>query len=110
MDACVCLYFVEKYLAIAKVSTKIVFIYYVLLQVQEMENKLNKLSGGVTLVRPEEREAVERMLLEKISQWRKRKRMFKDIWDTLTENSPKDPKEFKVFLLACHCLSCSYYY
>ncbi|MCI09061.1 homologous-pairing protein 2 [Trifolium medium] len=35
------------------------------------------------------------MLSEKISQWRKRKRMFRDLWDTLTENSPKDPKEFK---------------
>lgn len=66
-----------------------------------MENKLTKLRGGVTLVSPEERKAVEDMLSEKISQWRKRKRMFKDVWDTLTENSPKDPKEFKVSLLAC---------
>lgn len=70
-----------------------------------MENKLNKLCGGVTLVSPEERQAIEAMLTEKISQWRKRKRMFKDIWDTLTENSPKDPKEFKVSFLAC----CHYY-
>ncbi|XP_057447869.1 homologous-pairing protein 2 homolog [Lotus japonicus] len=65
------------------------------MEVQEMQSKLDKLSGGVTLVRPEEREAVEVMLSEKITQWRKRKRMFKDLWDTLTENSPKDPKEFK---------------
>lgn len=66
-----------------------------------MENKLAKLRGGVTLVRPEERKAVQDMYSEKLSQWRRRKRMFKDIWDTLTENSPKDPKEFKVFYLAC---------
>ncbi|XP_027361713.1 homologous-pairing protein 2 homolog [Abrus precatorius] len=65
------------------------------MEVKEMEEKLSKLRGGVTLVRPEERKAVEDMLYEKISQWRKRKRMFKDVWDTLTENSPKDPKEFK---------------
>ncbi|XP_061375140.1 homologous-pairing protein 2 homolog [Gastrolobium bilobum] len=65
------------------------------MEVQEMENRLTKLRGGVTLVRPEERKAVEDMFSEKISQWRKRKRMFKDLWDTLTENSPKDPKEFK---------------
>ncbi|KAK7306945.1 hypothetical protein VNO77_39591 [Canavalia gladiata] len=65
------------------------------LEVQEMEEKLSKLRGGVTLVRPEERKAIEDMLSEKVSQWRKRKRMFKDLWDTLTENSPKDPKEFK---------------
>lgn len=67
-----------------------------------MENKLAKLSGGVTLVSPEERKAVQDILSEKISQWRKRKRMFKDVWDTLTENSPKDPKEFKVSLLNHH--------
>lgn len=67
-----------------------------------MENKLTKLRGGVTLVSPEERKAVEDMLSQKISQWRKRKRMFKDVWDTLTENSPKDPKEFKVDLWAGH--------
>jgi len=73
-----------------------VLVYKILLQVQELEIKLNKLRGGVTLVRPEERVAVESMLSEKVSQWRKRKRMFRDLWDTLTENSPKDPKEFKV--------------
>jgi hypothetical protein len=73
-----------------------VLIYKIILQVQELEIKLNKLRGGVTLVRPEERAAVESTLSEKISQWRKRKRMFRDLWDTLTENSPKDPKEFKV--------------
>lgn len=67
-----------------------------------MEEKLTKLRGGVTLVKPEERKAVEDMLSEMIGQWRKRKRMFKDLWDTLTENSPKDPKEFKVSFLACH--------
>ncbi|MED6111823.1 Homologous-pairing protein 2 [Stylosanthes scabra] len=65
------------------------------MEVQEMENKLTKLRGGVTLVSAEERMAVETVLSEKISQWRKRKRMFKDIWDTLTENSPKDPKELR---------------
>ncbi|KAL2667411.1 hypothetical protein AAZV13_01G067300 [Glycine max] len=72
------------------------------LEVQEMEDKLTKLRGGVTLVKPEERKAVENMLSEMIGQWRKRKRMFKDLWDTLTENSPKDPKEFQVSFLACH--------
>ncbi|KAI9072639.1 hypothetical protein K1719_045406 [Acacia pycnantha] len=64
-------------------------------EVEEMENKLAKLRGGVTLVNPEERKAIEDTFSEKLSQWRKRKRMFKELWDTLTENSPKDPKEFK---------------
>lgn len=61
-----------------------------------MEEKLVKLRGGITLVRPEDKKAVEEMYSDKISQWRKRKRMFRDIWDAITENSPKDLKEFKV--------------
>lgn len=61
-----------------------------------MENKLTKLREGVVLVSPEERKAVEAVFSDSINQWRKRKRMFKDIWDAITENSPKDVKEFKV--------------
>uniref|UniRef100_A0A2P2ISJ3 Homologous-pairing protein 2 homolog n=1 Tax=Rhizophora mucronata TaxID=61149 RepID=A0A2P2ISJ3_RHIMU len=64
-------------------------------EVKEMENRLVKLREGVTLVRPEERQAVEKMYSEKISRWRSRKRMFKDLWDVITENSSKDLKEFK---------------
>ncbi|KDP29390.1 hypothetical protein JCGZ_18311 [Jatropha curcas] len=64
-------------------------------EVKEMEDKLVKLRGEVTLVRPEEGKAVEKMYSEQISQWRRRKRMFKDLWDAITENSPKDLKEFK---------------
>ncbi|KAL9352455.1 hypothetical protein Peur_055135 [Populus x canadensis] len=59
----------------------------------EMEDKLVKLREGVTLVRPEEREAIEEMYSEKLSQWRKR--MFKDVWGVITENSPQDLKQFK---------------
>ncbi|EXB94184.1 hypothetical protein L484_007847 [Morus notabilis] len=65
------------------------------MEVKEMERKLEKLCGGVTLVKPEDRKVVEQMCAEKIGQWRKRKRMFKDLWDAITENSPKDLKEFK---------------
>jgi 26S proteasome regulatory subunit (ATPase 3-interacting protein) len=46
--------------------------------------------------RPEDSKVVEDMCLEKLSHWRRRKRMFKDLWDAITENSPKDLKEFKV--------------
>ncbi|KAK6921765.1 Homologous-pairing protein 2, winged helix domain [Dillenia turbinata] len=64
-------------------------------EVEGMEEKLAKLREGVTLVRPEDRKHVEQMFVDRISQWRKRKRMFKDMWDAITENSPKDLKEFK---------------
>ncbi|XP_061989803.1 homologous-pairing protein 2 homolog isoform X1 [Rosa rugosa] len=71
-------------------------------EVKELEDKLEKLRGGVTLVKPEDRKIIEQMYSEKISQWRKRKRIFKDLWDTITENSPKDIKEFKVCWLLCY--------
>ncbi|KAM7464358.1 hypothetical protein LguiA_032479 [Lonicera macranthoides] len=64
-------------------------------EVKEMEEKLTKLRGGITLVSPEERKAVEGMYLNTTNQWKRRKRMFRDIWDAITENSPKDIKEFK---------------
>lgn len=57
------------------------------------------LGEGTQLVNPEERNSVEETYLEKINQWRKRKRMFKELWDAITENSPKDLKELKVLLL-----------
>jgi len=64
-----------------------------------MESKLTKLRGGVTLVKPEERKAIEDLYVQAIGHWRKRKRMFRDIWDAITENLPKDLKEFKVHAL-----------
>lgn len=67
-------------------------------KVKEMEEKMRKLREGVTLVSPEERKAVEGMYLETVNQWRRRKRMFKAVWDAVTENSPKDLREFKVIL------------
>ncbi|KAJ3672898.1 hypothetical protein LUZ60_006272 [Juncus effusus] len=64
-------------------------------EVQEMEEKLNKLRTGVVLVKPEDKKLIQDAFVEKVNQWRKRKRIFKEIWDSITENSPKDPKEFK---------------
>lgn len=64
-----------------------------------MEEKLGKLREGTSLVNPEEKKKVEAAYVESINLWRKRKRIFKDLWNMLTENMPKDLKEFKVFLL-----------
>lgn len=75
------------------------------IQVLEMEDKLVKLRSGVVLVKPEEKKVVEESYSEKINQWRKRKRIFKELWDAITENSPKDVKEFKVFHLHHRSLS-----
>lgn len=62
-----------------------------------MEQKIDKLRSGVILVKPEDKKIIEESFSEKVNQWRKRKRMFKELWDNITENSPKDQKEFKVF-------------
>lgn len=62
-----------------------------------MEEKLIKLRQGVTLVSAEQRQAVEKMYTDMMNHWRRRKRMFKEVWDAITENSPKNLKEFKVF-------------
>lgn len=62
-----------------------------------MEEKLDKLRSGVILVKPEDKKIIEDSFAEKVNQWKRRKRMFKELWDTITENSPKDQKEFKVF-------------
>ncbi|XP_071714288.1 homologous-pairing protein 2 homolog [Rutidosis leptorrhynchoides] len=64
-------------------------------QVEEMEERLSKLREGVTLVSPEERKVVEKNFSDAVSHWRKRKRMFKDVWDAINENSSKNPNEFK---------------
>ncbi|XP_020699129.1 homologous-pairing protein 2 homolog [Dendrobium catenatum] len=64
-------------------------------EVNEMEAKLKKLRDGVILVKPEEKKVIEQTFSEKMNHWRKRKRIFKDLWDAITENSPKDAKEFK---------------
>lgn len=69
-----------------------------------MEAKLEKLRDGIILVNPEEKKLIEQTFSEKMNHWRKRKRIFKDLWDAITENSPKDAKEFKVFFLSHHLL------
>ncbi|KAH9316733.1 hypothetical protein KI387_025360, partial [Taxus chinensis] len=64
-------------------------------EVCEMETKLNILREGTVLVKPEERKKVQDTYNEKINQWRRRQRAFKELWGTITENMPKDLKEFK---------------
>lgn len=65
------------------------------IEVHEMEEKLKKLRTGVVLVKPGDKKVIEETYSEKINQWRRRKRMFKELWDTITENYPKDLKEFR---------------
>lgn len=48
------------------------------------------------MVSVDEREKVQEAFVAKMGEWRKRKKMFKELWDLITESLPKDLKEFKV--------------
>lgn len=65
------------------------------LDIKNAESKLGTLKQGVVLVSAEEREKVQGEFVVKISEWRKRKKMFKELWDLITESLPRDLKEFK---------------
>ncbi|KAI5079810.1 hypothetical protein GOP47_0005289 [Adiantum capillus-veneris] len=65
------------------------------LDMENAESKLETLKQGVILVSAEEREKVQGAFSTKMSEWRKRKKMFKELWDLITESLPRDLKEFK---------------
>ncbi|MCO5581759.1 hypothetical protein L7F22_035647 [Adiantum nelumboides] len=65
------------------------------LDIKNAESKLGTLKQGVILVSAEEREKVQGDFVTKMSEWRKRKKMFKELWDLITESLPRDLKEFK---------------
>lgn len=65
------------------------------LVVKTAEAKLQTLQQGVVLVNAEEREKVQEAFVARMSEWRKRKKTFKELWDLITEASPKNLKEFK---------------
>ncbi|KAL2620794.1 hypothetical protein R1flu_000999 [Riccia fluitans] len=60
-----------------------------------LEAKLNTLKSGATLVKPDDRERIEMAYTLKTNVWRKRKRMFKDLWDMITEAMPNNLGEFR---------------
>lgn len=68
----------------------------ILRQITTMEAKLSKLRDGSILVTPEEKKGVEESYTLKVGLWRKRKRMFKELWDMMSEAMPANSKEFRV--------------
>ncbi|KAJ3047016.1 PSMC3 interacting protein [Rhizophlyctis rosea] len=68
------------------------------LRILEEENKnraarLNKLRDNPVQMSSEDKKRIETGLESMRTEWRKRKRMFKDMWDAVTENLPGDRKE-----------------
>lgn len=54
-------------------------------ELQELQAKLVGLRSGATLVKPEERAAVLKRFTANLDAWRRRRTMFRDIWDGLAE-------------------------
>ncbi|EFJ19544.1 hypothetical protein SELMODRAFT_418879 [Selaginella moellendorffii] len=64
-------------------------------EISSMESRITQLRAGTVLVTAEERNKVEADYNKKTGLWRKRKRMFKDLWDMITESMPKNQSELK---------------
>lgn len=60
---------------------------------QQMKEKLQILSEGRQQVDPEERKKLQQNLLYNVSKWKQRKRMAKEILDTISENANMKYKE-----------------
>lgn len=67
-------------------------------QINKMGKKLAKLKEGSPPITVEERQQTEQAFNLKIAQWRRRKRIFKELWDMITESMPRSTAEFKVWL------------
>ncbi|CAL5221855.1 g4116 [Coccomyxa viridis] len=62
-------------------------------QLQEAEARLQTLRSGSTLITAEERQAVEKAFLAYTDAWNKRKRVFKSIWEQVSENIEQNAQD-----------------
>ncbi|KAL6624120.1 Tat binding protein 1-interacting [Neocallimastix sp. 'constans'] len=60
---------------------------------QNLEERLNTLSKGIKLISKEEQNEIEKSLKYNKLEWKKRKKMFRDAWDIITENMQMNPKD-----------------
>mmetsp|Transcript_5525 Transcript_5525/g.9542 ORF Transcript_5525/g.9542 Transcript_5525/m.9542 type:complete len:234 (-) Transcript_5525:153-854(-) len=56
---------------------------------EEMEGKLQSMRGTTNVISKEDLQKTEKQFAAKFSEYRKRKRMFKSVWETLLESSEK---------------------
>ncbi|KAJ1655915.1 hypothetical protein IWQ61_004420 [Dispira simplex] len=61
---------------------------------EEFEERLEVLRSGDNRMSAEDKERIDKAYDEYRKYWKKRKSMFKDIFDTITEHMPKKPREF----------------
>ncbi|KAI9347951.1 Tat binding protein 1-interacting protein-domain-containing protein [Zopfochytrium polystomum] len=61
-------------------------------EIADMEPRLEGLKAGTRVVSPEEKARVDKLLEQCRKEWRARKKLFKNAWDSITENVER-PKE-----------------
>ncbi|RKO99515.1 hypothetical protein CXG81DRAFT_14400 [Caulochytrium protostelioides] len=62
-------------------------------QADELRTRLAPLEAGQSHVSEKEIKAIRDRRTAALRQWRLRKKLFKDMWDTITENMPTKPKD-----------------
>lgn len=61
-----------------------------------MESKVDALRGGSVLVTPEERLEVQGTYEHRLGLWRKRKKIYQELWGMITESMTENLKDLKV--------------
>lgn len=71
------------------------------MQISAMERKVEELREGSVLVTPEERVEVQGAYDRKLALWRKRKKIYQELWGMVTEAMTENLKDLKVSCVPC---------
>lgn len=72
---------------------------YCVMQIEVLESKVVSLREGSVLVTPEERLEVQRAYDHKLGLWRRRKKIYQELWGMITESMTESLKDLKVPIL-----------
>ncbi|XP_024362271.1 homologous-pairing protein 2 homolog isoform X1 [Physcomitrium patens] len=64
-------------------------------EIEVMESKVDALRGGSVLVTPEERLEVQGTYEHRLGLWRKRKKIYQELWGMITESMTENLKDLK---------------
>lgn len=70
------------------------------MQIEELEIKVKSLREGSVLVTPEERREVQAAYDHKLGLWRRRKKIYQELWGMITESMTENLKDLKVIRLS----------
>ena len=69
------------------------------MQIEVLESKVVSLREGSVLVTPEERLEVQRAYVHKLGLWRRKKKIYQELWGMITESMTESLKDLKVPIL-----------